>query len=487
MALKTVQEYKESLQKMRSNVYKFGKLIEDVTTHPTTRSTVEGHAQIYAAQNDPQYQDSVTITSHLTGEKISRYLSIIGSADDMVANSKMKRLLFNLTGTCTGGRCVGWNCINAMWATTYDMDKELGTEYHQRLKNWLMDAQKRDICISGALTDPKGDRTKSPSEQDDPDMNLHLVEKREDGIVVKGAKVMICGVAASHEIFVLPGSGYKEQDKDWAISFVIPRDTEGLTIVETRRPSDTREEEEGFDIPVKMGGITQAYLFFENVFVPKERVFMCGEYKYALNAVLNFIMPYRAAIGGCVAGQGDVKIGGAILLARANGLSSKAFSEKLTKMVINNETTFGMGIAAATLGRKHPSGVWEPDPLLANVNKVHVATLPYETSLLAQDIAGGIGETGCMPSWVDFNDEKYGHLVKKYLKAKASAESRTKAARLIEWCTIGAGVPGCMHGGGSPDGAKLVIRGNTKWEEKVELARRLAGIEEVISEPEKRK
>jgi 4-hydroxybutyryl-CoA dehydratase/vinylacetyl-CoA-Delta-isomerase len=487
MALKTAQEYKESLRRMRSNVYKFGKLIEDVTAHPATRSTVEGHAQIYAAQHDPERQDLVTTTSHLTGEKISRYLSIFGSVDDMIANSRMKRLMFNLTGTCTGGRCVGWNSINAMWAATYDMDKEYGTDYHQRLKNWLIDAQKRDICISGALTDPKGDRTKAPSQQDDPDMNLHLVEKREDGIVVKGAKVMICGVAASHEIFVLPGAGYKETDKDWAISFVIPRDTEGLTIVETRRPSDTREEEEGFDIPVKKGGITQAYLFFENVFVPKERVFMCGEYKYSLNAVLNFIMPYRATIGGCVAGQGDVKIGGAILAARANGLSSKAFSDKLTQMAINNETTFGMGIAASVLGRKHPSGVWQPDPLLANVNKVYVATLPYQTSTLAQDIAGGIAETGCMPSWVDFNDPKYGHLVQKYSKAKSSAEARTRAARLIEWCTIGAGVPGCMHGGGSPDGAKLVIRANTKWEEKVELAKKLAGIEEDIPEPEKKK
>jgi len=487
MALKTAPEYKESLRKMRPNIYKFGKLIEDVTTHPATRSTVEGHAQVYAAQHDPERQDLVTTTSNLTSEKISRYLSIIGSVDDMIANSRMKRLMFNLTGTCTGGRCVGWNSINAMWAATYDMDKEYGTDYHQRLKNWLVEAQKRDICISGALTDPKGDRTKTPSQQDDPDMNLHLVEKREDGIVVQGAKVMICGVAASNEIFVLPGAGYKETDKDWAISFVIPRDAEGLTIVETRRPSDTREEEEGFDIPVKRGGITQAYLFFENVFVPKERIFMCGEYKYSLNAVLNFIMPYRAAIGGCVAGQGDVKIGGAILLARANGLSSKVFSDKLTQMVINNETTFGMGIAASVLGRKHPSGVWQPDPLLANVNKVYVATLPYQTSLLAQDIAGGIGETGCMPSWADFNDTKYGHLVKKYLKAKSSAEARTRAARLIEWCTIGAGVPGCMHGGGSPDGARLVIKANTKWEEKVELAKKLAGIEEDIPEPEKKK
>ncbi|MGB2990955.1 MAG: 4-hydroxyphenylacetate 3-hydroxylase N-terminal domain-containing protein, partial [Candidatus Zixiibacteriota bacterium] len=374
MALKTAEEYKQSLRKMKPNVHKFGRPIEDVTTHPATRSTVEGHARIYALQNDPEYQDMVTTTSHLTGEKISRYLSLIGSADDMVANCKMKRLLFNVTGTCTGGRCVGWNCINAMWATTYDMDKELGTDYHERLKEWLLEAQKKDIAISGALTDPKGDRTKSASQQDDPDMNLHLMDKRDDGIVVKGAKVMICGVAASNEIFVLPGSGYKEQEKDWAISFVIPRDTDGLTIVETRRPSDTREEEEGFDIPVEKGGITQAYLFFENVFIPKERVFMCGEHKYSLSAVLNFIMPYRTAIGGCVAGQGDVKVGAAMLMARANGLPSKVFSDKLTRMVINNETTFGMGIAAATLGKKHPSGVWQPNPLLANVNKVHVAT-----------------------------------------------------------------------------------------------------------------
>jgi 4-hydroxybutyryl-CoA dehydratase/vinylacetyl-CoA-Delta-isomerase len=488
MALKTAEEFKDSLKKMRPNIHKFGKLIEDVTTHPATRWTVEGHAQIYRVQNDPKYQDLVTTISNLTSEKISRYLSIIESPEDMIANLKMKRLFFNLTGTCTGGRCVGWNCINAMWATTYDIDKELGTDYHQRLKKWLTQAQKEDITISGALTDPKGDRTKTPSQQDDPDMSLHVVEKREDGIVVRGAKVMICGVAAANEIFVLPGSGYAEADKDYAVSFVIPRDIEGLTIVETRRPSDTREEEkEGFDIPVKMGGITQAYLFFEDVFVPKERVFMCGEYKYTLPAVLNFIMPYRSAIGGCVAGQGDVKVGAAVLVARANGLSSKAFNDKLTKMYINNETTFGMGIASAVLGKKHPSGVWMPDPLLSNVNKVHVATLPYETSILAQDIAGGIAETGCMPSSVDFYDEKYGHLVQKYLKAKSSAESRSRAARLVEWATIGAGVPGCMHGGGSPDGAKLVIRANVKLEEKVKIAKNLAGIKEDIPEPEKKK
>ncbi|HDL03020.1 MAG TPA: 4-hydroxyphenylacetate 3-hydroxylase [candidate division Zixibacteria bacterium] len=487
MALKTYEEYIESLKKMRPNIYKFDELIEDVTTHPATRNTVEGHSKTYKMLSDPKEKEILTTTSHLTGEPISRYLSIIRSPEDMYANSRMKRHMYHLTGTCTGGRCAGWNAINSMFITTFEMDEKLGTDYHQRFLTWLKDAQSRDITIAGALTDPKGDRTKPPSMQDDPDMNLHVVERRDNGIVVRGAKIMICGVAAANEIFVLPGSGYREADKDYAISFVIPRDIENLTIVETRHPSDMREYEEGFDIPVKDGGITQAFLLFEDVFVPQERVFMAGEFKFSLNAVKYFIAPYRAAIGGCVAGQGDIKIGAAILTARANGLHSKVFSDKITQMHINNETTFGMGIAAAAMGRKHACGAWMPDTLLSNVNKVHVATLPYETSRIAQDIAGGIGETGCMPSYKDFNSEKYGKLIQKYMKAKYSADTRTRAARLVEWTTIGAGVPGCMHGGGSPDGAKLFIKALGGLEQKVEIAKRLAGISEDVKDPEKKK
>ena len=485
MALKTYDKYIASLKQMRPNIYKFDQLIEDVTTHPATRRTVEGHAWTFKGAFDEKLKDKLTTTSHLTGEPISRYLSIVQSAEDMYANSDMKRLMFHLTGTCTGGRCAGWSALNAMFITTFEMDRDLGTNYHQRFLSWLKQAQQNDITISGALTDAKGDRTKQPSQQEDPDMFLRVVEKRADGIVVRGAKLMICGVAAANEIFVLPGSAYKEEDADYAVSFVVPRDIEGLTIVETRHPNDTRDQEEGFDNPVTEGGITQAFLFFEDVFVPKERVFMCGETKYTGSTVGYFIMPYRAAIGGCVAGQGDIKIGSAILTARANGLSSKVFKDKLVQMYVNNETTYGMGIAAAARGKKHPSGAWLCDPLLSNVNKVHVATLPYETSVIAQDIAGGIAETGCMPSYQDFESKKYGHLIKKYMKARHSAETRARAARLVEWCTLGSGVPGCMHGGGSPDGAKLVIRATANLEEKVQIARRLACITEEMPEPGK--
>ena len=485
MAIKSYDQYLESLRLLKPNIFKFDQQISDVTTHPATKRTVEGHGWTYKAAADPLLCDQVITKSHLTGEPISRYLSIIMSAEDMYANSNMKRLMFHITGTCTGGRCAGWAALNSMFVTTWEMDKKFDTNYHQRLLTWLKSAQARDITIAGALTDAKGDRTKAPSAQNDKDVYLHLVEKRPDGIVVRGAKLMICGVAASNEIFVIPGSNYKAADADCAISFVIPRDIDGLTIVETRHPNDTRDEEEGFDNPVTEGGITQAFLLFDNVFIPNERVFMCGEYDYAMMAVSNFIMPYRAAIGGCVAGQGDIKIGAAILTARTSGLQAKVFNDKLTQMYINNETTYGMGIAAAAMGHKHESGAWLCDPMLSNVNKVHVATLPYETSVLAQDIAGGIAETGCMPSSKDFYSKKYGHLIQKYMTAKSSPEARARAARLVEWSTVGSGVPGCMHGGGSPDGAKLVIRASAELEKKVEIARRLAGIAEQIPEPTK--
>lgn len=475
--MRTPEEYKESLRQMRPNVYKFGRLIEDVTTHPSTRRSIEGHAKIYWAAHVEEYRDLVSKLSILTSKRTSRYLSLITSPEDMIANVRLKRLMFNLTGTCTGGRCVGWNALNTMWAVTYDIDRQEGTDYHSRLRRWLEMAQHEDLAVCGAMTDPKGNRTKRPSEQTDPDMHLRMVDRGSKGIVVRGAKVMIAGASASNEVFVLPGGSYGEDDAPYAISFVVPRDATGITVIEARHPSDGRDFEDGADNPVKTGGITQGYILFDDVPVPEDRVFMAGEWQFTREVIQRFIGPYRSAMGGCVAGQGDLMVGASLLLTRAHGLNEKVFREKITQMCINNETTFGMGIAAAVLGEPHPSGVWTCDSLIANVNKVHVSTLPYETKRLAQEIAGGIGETGCMPSWRDLEDAKYGMLLRKYLSSEVDGEVRAKLARFIEWLTIGAGLPGTMHGGGSPEGARIFIRSETDFKRLTSLVKELIGIE----------
>jgi 4-hydroxybutyryl-CoA dehydratase/vinylacetyl-CoA-Delta-isomerase len=488
MAIKTREDYLAALRAMRPNVYKFGELIQDVTSHPATKRTVESHARNYDAANDPDLAEMYTKTSLFSGETVLRWNTMMQSAEDLINNMKMKRQNYRRTGSCTGAVCVGWNAQNVMWAVTQDIDQELGTNYQERLRDWIVHSQHKGLTVAGALTDPKGNRSLKPSQQPDPDTNLRIIEVRDDGIVIRGAKIMICGTAAAHEVFLLPGGIYREEDQDYAVACVVPRDIEGLTIVEATHPSDRREMEATAAGECPDTGITQGWLLFEDVFVPNDRVFMCREFKYTSKAIQYFTANYRACIGACVSGQGDVMIGASILMARANGLSTKTFMNKLVDMSINNQITYGLGVGACAMGFQHPAGSWFADPLTANTNKVMVATLPYEVKRLTQEIGGGIVETGCMPSFQDVSNPEYGPLLSRYLKAgEASAETRFKAARLSEWLSIGAGVPGCMHGGGSPDGAKLVIRFTTPMEEYVDYARQIMGIEEEVAEPGKPK
>ena len=434
---------------LRPNIYKFGKLIDDVTTHPATRRTVESHARGFDAAHDPVTADIFTTKSSLTGKIILRSNSLMETHEDVIANARLKRAMYRLTGTCTGGLCVGWNAQNALWNVTHEIDQEYGTTYHSRLTEWIKQAEGSGLVVAGALTDAKGDRSLKPSRQPHRLSHVHVTETRKDGIIVSGVKAMICGVAASEEIFILPGGAYGEEDRDFALAFVIQRDVPGLTIIEARRPSYGREYENGFDIPET--GITQAYLIFRDVFIPNERVFLCGEYKYTGNIIKYFTANYRACIGACVAGQGDVMIGAAILMARANGLSDKVFTGRITDMIVNNETTFGLGAGAAALGSRHEAGVWVSNSLLAHTNKVHVATLPYLTKRICQEIGGGAVETGCFPAYEDFYHPYYGSTLREVLKGvQGGTEDRARIIRLAEWLTLGAGVPGCMHGGGSP-------------------------------------
>ncbi len=482
MSLRDGDSYRRSLQRLRPNVHKWGRPIEDVTVHPATRLHVQSVAASFDAAFDPERAPLFTATSHLTGDRAHRWNTLMRSADDVLGNARMKRAQFSWTGTCQGATCAGWTALNALWAVSHESDARLGTDYHARLRDYFRFVEDTAPALAGALTDAKGDRSLRASRQPDPDTYLHVVEERDDGIVVRGVKAQICAVAASNEIVVVPGTAHGETERRNAVAFAVPRDVAGLTIVETRRPSDTRDEEEGWDAP-KAGGITQAWLLFDDVFVPRDRVFLCGEHASTGRFISIFSAIYRAAIGACVAGQGDVMIGGAIALARANGLSQKVFQDRLTQMKVNNETTFGLGVGAIALGQAHPSGLFVPDPLLAHVNKVLVARLPYETKVLAQDISGGIAETGCLPSFADLGSPVYGE---KLLAAAAGAvdgETRARLARLVEWLTIGGGVPGCMHGGGSPDGARLAIRGLVDWERSVGDARRIAGVSRELPDP----
>ncbi len=480
--MKTADQYIDSLRRLNLTVYMFGEKVENPVDHPIIRPSLNSVAKTYELAFDERYEELMTATSSLTGKKINRFTHLHQCADDLVKKVKMQRLLGQKTASCFQ-RCVGFDAFNAVDSTTFEMDRDLGTEYNQRFRDYMVYVQEEDLTVDGAMTDPKGDRSLRPSRQADPDLYLRVVEKTKDGIVVRGAKAHQTGAVNSHEILVMPTIAMEAEDRDYAVSFALPSDAEGIIYIYGRQSCDTRRLEGGdIDVGNCFFGGHEALVVFEDVFVPWDRVFMCGEYRYSGVLVERFAGYHRQSYGGCKVGVGDVLIGAAAQAAEYNGAAKAShIREKLTEMVHLNETLYSCGIACSAQGVATASGTYLIDLMLANVCKLNVTRLPYEIARLAEDIAGGLMVT--MPSEQDLRHPEIGRYVEKYLKGVADVptEHRMRMLRLIENLTLGTAAVGyrteSMHGAGSPQAQRIMITRQANMDHKKKLARVLAGIE----------
>ena len=482
MAMKTGSDYIESLRKLNLNVYLFGEKIKSPVDHPIIAPSMNAVALTYDMAKDPLYEDLMTAKSPFIEEQINLFNHIFNCKEDLVKKVKRQRLLGQKTACCFQ-RCVGQDALNAIYSTTYEIDEKCGTKYFSRFIEFLKYVQREDLITDGAMTDPKGDRGLSPSMQSDPDMYLRVVERREDGIVVNGSKAHQTGIVNSHEVLCMPTIAMKEEDRDYAISFSIPTDTKGITIIYGRQSCDTRRLE-GSEIDVgnsEFGG-HEALVVFDHVFVPNERIFLNGETEFATMLVERFSGHHRPSYA-CKAGVGDVLIGAAALAAEYNGVSKAShIKDKLIEMTHLNETIYSSALACSYEGFETSSGAYLIDLLLANVCKQNVTRFPYEIGRLAEDIAGGMMVT--QPSESDLRSPEIGHYIEKYLKgvAQVPTENRMRVMRLIENLTLGTGAVGyrteSMHGAGSPQAQRVMINRFANIELKKEMAKGIAKIKD---------
>ena len=474
----TGQEYMDSLRKLHPRVYCNGRTIDNVVDDPMTRPHVKSAAMTYELAFDPRYEELMTTTSHLTGKKINRFTSIHQSPDDLIKKVKMLRMIGQKTGTCFQ-RCVGFDAINAAFITTFDIDEKYGTDYHERLKKYIEHVQNTDIMVAGSMTDPKGDRSKKPSGQADPDLFVHIVEKREDGIVVRGAKAHQTGMINSHEMLILPTTALGPEDKDYAVAAAIPVDAPGVTHIFGRQTNDTRRLSGDIDMGNSeysvVGGETLTVL--DNVFVPWDRVFMCGEYDFAQSFVTCFAAYHRQNYGGCKVGVSDVVIGATATLADYNGVKASHVRDKITEMINMAETMYCCSIACSSQGEKTPAGSYFVNTLLANTVKLNCTRFMYEMARLSHDIAGGLLAT--LPYETDYRDPVTGPYIDKYFNGNAavSTENRIRMFRLLENMTGGTALAESMHGAGSPEAMKIMLYRESNLEQKKELAKKLAKID----------
>lgn len=479
MNIKNGAEYVESLRKLHPKIYYKGKRISDVTRHPATSPHVRSAAMTYALASKKECCDLATATSHLTGHTISRFTHVHQNVGDLIKKVKLLRLLGQKTGTCFQ-RCVGFDGINAVYSVAYETDQKYGTDYLERFKKWLIYIQDENLMVVGAMTDPKGDRSKGPADQPDPDQYVHVVERRSDGVVIRGAKLHMTGAVNSHEILVMPTTAMDDRSKDYAIVCAVPIDAPGITMIFGRQTSDDRRDhreriDTGKPIFGSVGG--EAVIAFEDVFVPNDRVFMNGETALTGALVYRFAAHHRANYGACKTGLMDVLIGAVSYLTQVQGTDKGSHvRDKITEMTHLAETLYSSSIACSAEGKPTPSGAYLVDTMLANVCKQNVTRFHFEVARLALDLAGGFIAT--LPSQYDLESEDVGHLVRKYFSGVEGipTEERMKLARLIEAMTGGTALVESMHGAGSPQAQRIMIYREGDLEKKMKLAKALLGV-----------
>jgi 4-hydroxybutyryl-CoA dehydratase/vinylacetyl-CoA-Delta-isomerase len=480
--LKTAREYLDSLRQLKLELYLFGEKVDNWVDNPIIRPSTNAVAMTYKVAHEPENEDLAVTESMLNGKKVNRFISLFKSPEDMVKKVKLQRELGQRTACCFQ-RCVGMDGINATFSTTYEIDEKHGTDYHQRFRKWLEYVQDNDLTVAGAMTDVKGNRGIAPSQQEDPDMFVHISERRDDGIIIRGGKANITGTVNSHEMLLMPTLRMREDDKDYAVCCAVPTDAKGITHIYGRQSCDTRKLEEG-DIDVGNYGFGghETLTIFEDVFVPWDRVFMSGEYDFSIMLVERFAAYHRQSYGGCKPGIADVLIGAAASMADYNGVRRAAhIREKIGEMIHLSETIHACGLACAHQGWKTKSGNYQSDILLSNVCKHNTTRFPYEITRLAEDIAGGILVT--TPSEKDFKHPKIGKYIDKYLKADPaySTEDRYRMLTLIHAMCFGVVAPSyhteSMHGAGSPQAQKIMIERETDMEAKQRFARSISGID----------
>jgi 4-hydroxybutyryl-CoA dehydratase/vinylacetyl-CoA-Delta-isomerase len=480
MGVKTFEEYYDRLKTLRRNMYMSGEKID--RTDERLAGQVRVIKETYDRANDPEWEELCTATSHLTGERINRFTHIHQSVDDLLKKQLMTRLLCHRVGGCIM-RCMGIDGMNALSVVTYEMDQILGTETNKHFLNYLRYWQDNDICANCAQTDTKGDRTKRPHEQADPDLYLRIIESRSDGVVVRGAKIDNTTAPVSDEIIAIPTRFMTEKDQDYAVAFAVPSDWEGVKMLV--RPA-YQHKRKYLEAPMAEVGDAESFTIFDDVFVPRERVFLDGkadprQTPFAGFLALLFAHYHRHSYTGCKPAISEILASAAALVSEYSGIEREDHArDKLSHLIGTAELVFAAGQMSAYRGERSASGAYIPDEILTNAGRRLAGEEIYNEYKIVADLAGGLCST--MPFEEEFFSEETGALANKYLmrNPKISPENQHRCFRGIENMIVSdlAGVTQVagLHGGGSPQMETITMMSRYDLESLKSIAKYLFGI-----------
>lgn len=482
MAVRTVEQYKESLKDDRT-VYFRGQRLTALTEHPLLKLAIDHEATDYRLMYDPNFRDLAVVRHPEAGEEMSRYFLMPRSGEDLLKRSELIETACREGGALVVlAKVVGSDGLFGLLRTSKRVDEALATDYHRRVKAFYDYCWKNDLSFALAQTDVKGDRSLRPSEQEDPDLYLRIVEEGSDGIVVRGAKVHTSNTTHANEMIVLPTRAMGEDDKPYAVSFAIPLATQGLKLLMSSYGSYT--ERNPFDFPVSSKQkMTETLTIFDDVFVPNERIFLKGEWQFAGALALSFVEYHRLTAISYKLPFLDLLVGAGRLVAEYNGIEKAAHvREKLFWLASYAETVRSLTHMACLKAVPSDLGMVIPNPAIVNIAKHHFASHFHQALSHVQDLAGGILVTA--PGYEDVKSEETGPLIEKFLKGKkgTSGLERLQVMNLIQDIATsdygGYQAVLALHAEGSMEAEKLQLYREHDWQKAMAYARKMAGIAE---------
>jgi len=412
----TGDEYRASLNDGRETFFE-GEQIDDLPNHEILGVTVDSAAVGYDRFYDP------------APEAVGEFMKVPSSAAELREQVELHETVDLLTH-------VTYASIMTLLTAADRMEEKL-PENAKRIRAYVDDAQKRDVRITQCITDAKGDRSRKPGNQDDPDAYVRIVERRDDGVVIRGAKLHISAASMGHELMTIPTKAMRAGEEDYSVAAMVPVNAPGVKIVNTTyapRHHDKR------DFPVSGRHHTpEGFVIFDDVFVPNERVFLDGIPEFA--AVFAHSLGLWERLGGLsgMASGYDRLVGYAQLISEANGVDNVGhIKEKISEMMIN-ATLIRASLESAIENCSITSdGAAFPNELYTNVGKYHGAANYSMMVRHLHDIAGGSVLTA--PGIADLENEQTGHLVRKYMSTKQSVDGmyRTKLFHAIRDTTADA-------------------------------------------------
>ena len=398
----TGEQYLASLDDGRATYFE-GRKIENILDDKILRESAELIAEGY----DRHYQPGEDARSPLmsiprNAEELKARLPVMTDAD-IVANTTNQAIMTLVTAA---GR----------------IGKDL-PQYAERINAWVKDAEARDIRITECITDGKGDRSLSPGKQPDPDAYTRVVERRPDGVVIRGAKLHITGASLGHETMVIPTKAMKPGEEDYAIACAVPVNAPGVKIVNTSF-APRHEDDRVFPVS-RQNHMPEGFVIFDDVFVPEDRIFLNGETQYA--GVFAHSLGLWERLGGLtfMSNEADELVGFAQLIAEANGLAKvQHVREKISEMIIHATLIRGALEAAIANCEIGDNGAAFPSELYINAGKYQAASQYNLMCRHLHDISGGSVLTA--PAIADLENNEVGPLVRKYMTANPEVDGETR-------------------------------------------------------------